>query len=95
MNTYNLKNLISPTLNMKWKEFERKRRICLQKKKSCKRKKKKKPIVHMSMLLLMVLTQFNLDLIEKINGFVIEPPTLFKGRGAHPKAGVLKPRIQP
>ena len=33
--------------------------------------------------------------IEKVNGFQIEPPTLFKGRGQHPKAGCLKPRIQP
>jgi len=33
--------------------------------------------------------------IEKVNGFMIEPPTLFKGRGKHPKAGFLKPRIQP
>ena len=33
--------------------------------------------------------------VEKINGVQIEPPTLFKGRGAHPKAGILKPRIQP
>jgi len=30
-----------------------------------------------------------------VNGFQIEPPTLFKGRGKHPKAGCLKPRIQP
>ena len=33
--------------------------------------------------------------IEKVNGYQIEPPTLFKGRGKHPKAGFLKPRIQP
>jgi hypothetical protein len=33
--------------------------------------------------------------IEKVNGYQIEPPTLFKGRGKHPKAGCLKPRIQP
>jgi len=26
---------------------------------------------------------------------MIEPPTLFKGRGKHPKAGILKPRIEP
>ena len=24
---------------------------------------------------------------EKIGGYLIEAPTLFKGRGAHPKAG--------
>lgn len=42
-----------------------------------------------------VLFLFSLDLIEKVNGFQIEPPTLFKGRGKHPKAGILKPRIQP
>lgn len=36
-----------------------------------------------------------IGLVERINGFQIEPPTLFKGRGAHPKAGILKPRIQP
>jgi DNA topoisomerase-1 len=34
-------------------------------------------------------------IVEKINGFTIEPPTLFKGRGDHPRAGFLKPRIQP
>ena len=33
--------------------------------------------------------------IERVNGYQIEPPTLFKGRGKHPKAGFLKPRIQP
>ena len=27
---------------------------------------------------------------EKIGGYTIEPPTLFKGRGAHPKAGKMK-----
>lgn len=32
---------------------------------------------------------------EKISGFTIEPPTLFKGRGKHPRAGLLKARIQP
>ena len=47
------------------------------------------------MLLSMVNSKFNEDLVEKINGFLIEPPTLFKGRGKHPKAGILKPRIQP
>ena len=26
---------------------------------------------------------------------MIEPPTLFKGRGTHPKAGLMKPRIFP
>jgi DNA topoisomerase-1 len=30
-----------------------------------------------------------------VNGFLIEPPTLFKGRGKHPRAGFVKPRIQP
>ena len=33
--------------------------------------------------------------MERVNGFSIEPPTLFKGRGKHPKAGILKPRIMP
>jgi DNA topoisomerase I len=32
---------------------------------------------------------------EKMANFVIEPPTLFKGRGEHPKAGLLKARIRP
>lgn len=27
---------------------------------------------------------------EKVGGYLIEPPTLFKGRGLHPKAGILK-----
>ena len=33
--------------------------------------------------------------LEKIANFRIEPPTLFKGRGEHPKAGRLKQRIVP
>lgn len=32
---------------------------------------------------------------EKIGGYAIEPPTLFKGRGTHPKAGLMKARIMP
>jgi len=32
---------------------------------------------------------------EKIGGYAIEPPTLFKGRGKHPKAGFMKARILP
>ena len=32
---------------------------------------------------------------EKIGGYLIEPPTLFKGRGEHPKAGIMKARILP
>jgi len=47
------------------------------------------------MQLLMVKHFFTLDMVEKINGPQIEPPTLFKGRGAHPKAGYLKSRVQP
>jgi DNA topoisomerase-1 len=35
------------------------------------------------------------DILEKVNGFLIEPPTLFKGRGKHPRAGLIKPRIMP
>lgn len=33
--------------------------------------------------------------LEKIGGYMIEPPTLFKGRGTHPKAGLMKARILP
>jgi DNA topoisomerase-1 len=33
--------------------------------------------------------------LEKISNFKIEPPTLFKGRGEHPKMGSLKQRIMP
>lgn len=33
--------------------------------------------------------------IERISNVRIEPPTLFKGRGAHPKAGRLKHRVVP
>jgi len=33
--------------------------------------------------------------LEKVGGYVIEIPTLFKGRGKHPKAGLLKGRILP
>ncbi|KAJ8303442.1 hypothetical protein KUTeg_019838 [Tegillarca granosa] len=32
---------------------------------------------------------------EKIGNFRIEPPGLFRGRGEHPKQGMLKKRIQP
>ncbi|CCG83818.1 protein of unknown function [Taphrina deformans PYCC 5710] len=32
---------------------------------------------------------------EKIGNFRIEPPGLFRGRGAHPKTGRLKSRVQP
>lgn len=35
------------------------------------------------------------DRLEKVANFKIEPPTLFKGRGEHPKAGSLKQRIAP
>ena len=33
--------------------------------------------------------------IEKLGNFTIEPPGLFRGRGAHPKTGTLKTRVQP
>eukprot|EP01017_Pseudomicrothorax_dubius_P006083 TRINITY_DN11678_c0_g1_i5.p1 TRINITY_DN11678_c0_g1~~TRINITY_DN11678_c0_g1_i5.p1 ORF type:complete len:533 (-),score=153.47 TRINITY_DN11678_c0_g1_i5:66-1664(-) len=33
--------------------------------------------------------------LEKVGGYVIEAPTLFKGRGKHPKAGLMKARIMP
>lgn len=33
--------------------------------------------------------------LEKVGGYAIEPPTLFKGRGLHPKAGLMKARILP
>jgi DNA topoisomerase I len=32
---------------------------------------------------------------EKIGNFKIEPPGLFRGRGEHPKMGMLKKRIEP
>lgn len=32
---------------------------------------------------------------EKIGNFKIEPPGLFRGRGDHPKQGMLKKRVQP
>jgi DNA topoisomerase-1 len=32
---------------------------------------------------------------EKLGGYMIEPPTLFKGRGVHPKSGFFKPRTFP
>ncbi|KAH3774190.1 hypothetical protein DPMN_175564 [Dreissena polymorpha] len=32
---------------------------------------------------------------EKIGNFRIEPPSLFRGRGEHPKQGMLKRRVQP
>ncbi|TRY61271.1 hypothetical protein TCAL_02156 [Tigriopus californicus] len=33
--------------------------------------------------------------IEKIGNFRIEPPSLFRGRGEHPKQGMLKRRVMP
>ena len=32
---------------------------------------------------------------EKIGNFRIEPPGLFRGRGTHPKMGMLKRRVRP
>ena len=32
---------------------------------------------------------------ERVGGYLIEAPTLFKGRGEHPKAGFMKARIMP
>lgn len=32
---------------------------------------------------------------EKVGNFRVEPPGLFRGRGAHPKMGTLKRRVQP
>lgn len=32
---------------------------------------------------------------EKVGNFRIEPPGLFRGRGEHPKTGMVKPRVQP
>ena len=32
---------------------------------------------------------------EKVANFRIEPPGLFRGRGEHPKMGMLKKRVQP
>jgi DNA topoisomerase-1 len=33
--------------------------------------------------------------LEKISNHVVEPPGLFRGRGEHPKAGMLKTRLSP
>jgi DNA topoisomerase I len=32
---------------------------------------------------------------QKIGNFKIEPPGLFRGRGEHPKQGMLKQRVMP
>ena len=32
---------------------------------------------------------------EKLGNFRIEPPGLFRGRGEHPKTGMVKARVQP
>lgn len=32
---------------------------------------------------------------EKVGNFRIEPPGLFRGRGEHPKTGMVKTRVQP
>jgi DNA topoisomerase IB len=37
---------------------------------------------------------FNLER-QKIGNFRIEPPGLFRGRGEHPKQGLLKSRVRP
>ena len=33
--------------------------------------------------------------LERVGNYTLELPTLFKGRGEHPKAGLLKARIFP
>ncbi len=32
---------------------------------------------------------------QKVGNFRIEPPGLFRGRGEHPKMGMLKKRVKP
>jgi DNA topoisomerase-1 len=32
---------------------------------------------------------------EKVGNFRVEPPGLFRGRGEHPKTGMVKQRVQP
>lgn len=32
---------------------------------------------------------------QSVSNFIVEPPDIFKGRGTHPKSGVLKKRIMP
>jgi len=34
-------------------------------------------------------------ILEKVGNFKVEPPGLFRGRGAHPKTGMIKKRLQP
>eukprot|EP01083_Nonionella_stella_P181047 647289_1 len=34
-------------------------------------------------------------ILEKVGNYKVEPPGLFRGRGAHPKMGMLKKRIMP
>ncbi len=33
--------------------------------------------------------------LEKVGNFRVEPPALFRGRGAHPKTGKVKHRVMP
>lgn len=33
--------------------------------------------------------------LEKVGNYNVEPPGLFRGRGEHPKTGMLKPRVMP
>jgi DNA topoisomerase-1 len=33
--------------------------------------------------------------IEKVSNTIVEPPGIFRGRGEHPSAGLLKTRIVP
>ena len=33
--------------------------------------------------------------LERVGNYTLELPTLFKGRGEHPKAGLLKGRMMP
>ena len=35
------------------------------------------------------------DHLEKVGNFRMEPPSLFRGRGKHPKTGVVKLRVEP
>jgi DNA topoisomerase-1 len=33
--------------------------------------------------------------VEEVSGYKVENPTLFKGRGKHPKSGHFKSKIKP
>ncbi|KAI8456031.1 hypothetical protein BY996DRAFT_6996575 [Phakopsora pachyrhizi] len=68
-------------------ERQKKRSLTSQEKKALKAEKDKMEEKYMTCILD--------GRKEKVGNFRVEPPSLFRGRGEHPKTGSLKTRIQP